>query len=148
MLCLRCYAQSFDASVSMCYAYGVMLNNLMLLSLCVMPTVLCSIISVTLNFDKLPMTHSIERNKAKHINWKFEDVGFKRQFYQMLDSMIDAAPAGLLRVNRGADANRLTDLLTFMSNAILKSGMLARIYLGCGNLKNSLYQGGMSEQRN
>ena len=36
--------------------------------------------------------------------------------------MRDAAPAGLLRVNRGADANRLDDLLTFMSNAILKSG--------------------------
>ena len=29
---------------------------------------------------------------------------------------------GLLRVKRGTDANRLTDLLTFMSNAILKSG--------------------------
>ena len=36
--------------------------------------------------------------------------------------MLDAAPAGLLRVNRGADANRRTDLLTFVSNAILKSG--------------------------
>ena len=33
-----------------------------------------------------------------------------------------AVPAGLLRVYRGADANRLNDLLTFMSNAILKSG--------------------------
>ena len=37
-----------------------------------------------------------------------------------LDSMLDAAPAGPLQVNRGADANRLNDLLTFMSNAILK----------------------------
>ena len=36
--------------------------------------------------------------------------------------MLDAAPGGLLRVNRGTDPNRLTDLLTFMSNAILKSG--------------------------
>ena len=36
--------------------------------------------------------------------------------------MLDAAPSGLLRVNRGANANRLDDLLTFMSNAILKSG--------------------------
>ena len=35
--------------------------------------------------------------------------------------MLGAAPSGLLRVNRGADANRLDDLLTFMSNAI-KSG--------------------------
>ena len=35
--------------------------------------------------------------------------------------MLDAAPAGLLRVNRGADANWLNDLLIFMSNAILKS---------------------------
>ena len=35
--------------------------------------------------------------------------------------MLGAAPSGLLRVNRGADANRL-DLLTCMSNAILKSG--------------------------
>ena len=36
--------------------------------------------------------------------------------------MLDAAPGGLLRVNRGSDVNRLTDLLTFISNAILKSG--------------------------
>ena len=78
-------------------------------------------ITVTLNFDQLPITHSIEGQKDKHINWKFEDAAFKRQFYQRLDSMLDAAPAGLLRVNRGADANRLNDLLTFMSNAILKS---------------------------
>ena len=35
--------------------------------------------------------------------------------------MLGAAPSGLLRVNRGADANRLDDLLTFMSNSILKS---------------------------
>ena len=62
------------------------------------------------------MTHSIEGQKAKDINWKFED-GFKRQFYQRLDSMLGAAPAGLLRVNRGADSNRHNDLLTFMSNA-------------------------------
>ena len=27
-------------------------------------------ITVTLNFDQLPMTHSIEGQKAKHINWK------------------------------------------------------------------------------
>ena len=36
--------------------------------------------------------------------------------------MPDEAPGGLLRFNRGTDINRLTDLLTFMSNAILKSG--------------------------
>ena len=35
--------------------------------------------------------------------------------------MLDAAPVGLLQVNRGTDANRLTDLITFMSTAILKS---------------------------
>ena len=35
--------------------------------------------------------------------------------------MLDATPAGLLRINWGADANRLNDLLTFMSNAILNS---------------------------
>ena len=34
--------------------------------------------------------------------------------------MLGAAPSGLLRVNRHADANRLDDLLTFMSNEILK----------------------------
>ena len=34
-------------------------------------------ITVTLNFDQLPMTHSIDGQKAKHINWKFEDAGFK-----------------------------------------------------------------------
>ena len=79
-------------------------------------------ITVTLNFDQQPMTHSIEGQKGKHINWKFEDKGLKCQFYQRLDSMLGAAPSGLLRVNRGADANRLDDLLTFMSNVILKSG--------------------------
>ena len=36
--------------------------------------------------------------------------------------MLDAAPSGLLRVNKGVDANRLDGLLTFMSNAVLKSG--------------------------
>ena len=36
--------------------------------------------------------------------------------------MLGAAPSGLLRANRGADANRLDDFITFMSNAILKSG--------------------------
>ena len=35
--------------------------------------------------------------------------------------MLDVALLGLLQVNRGADANRLDDLLTFMSNAILYS---------------------------
>ena len=34
-------------------------------------------ITVTLNFDQLPMTHSIEGQKAKHINWKFEDERLK-----------------------------------------------------------------------
>ena len=36
--------------------------------------------------------------------------------------MLDAAPGRLLRVNRGSDVNRLTDLLTFISHAILKRG--------------------------
>ena len=67
------------------------------------------------------MTHIIERPKNKHINWKFKDVGLKRQFYKRLDNMLDEAPGGLLRVNRGLDVNRLTDLLTFILNAILKS---------------------------
>ena len=66
--------------------------------------------------------HHREGQKAKNINWKFEDAGLKCRFYQRLDSMLGAAPSGLLRVNRGADANKLDDLLTFMSNAILKSG--------------------------
>ena len=34
--------------------------------------------------------------------------------------MLGAAPSELLQVNRGADTNKLDDLLTFMSNAILK----------------------------
>ena len=38
------------------------------------------------------------------------------------NSMLDAAPGGLLRIDMGTDTNRLTDLLSFMSNAILKSG--------------------------
>ena len=49
-------------------------------------------------------------------------AGLKRRFYQRLDNVLDAAPAGLLWVNRGSDVNRLDDLLTFMSNAIRKSG--------------------------
>ena len=66
-------------------------------------------ITVKLKFDQLSMTRIIEGQKAKHINWKFEDAGLKCQFYQRLDSMLGAAPSGLLRVNRGADANRLDD---------------------------------------
>ena len=38
-------------------------------------------ITVTLIFDQLPMIHNIERQKAKRINWKFEDAGLKRRFY-------------------------------------------------------------------
>ena len=96
-------------------------------------------IAVAFNFDQLPMTHIIERPKNKHINWKFEDVGLKRQLYERLDNMLDAAPGGLLRVNRGSDINRLTDLLAFISNAIL-----ADIW---EDPQNSMYQGGMIEQR-
>ena len=65
---------------------------------CTLQDVACSdhcAITVKLNFDQLPMTHSIEGQKAKHINWKFEDAGFKRRFYQRLNSMPDAEPAGL-----------------------------------------------------
>ena len=58
--------------------------------------------------------------------------------------MLDAASSGLLRVNKSVDANRLHDLLTFMSNAILKSG---KDIFGMPNHQNSMYQGGMSEQR-
>ena len=36
--------------------------------------------------------------------------------------MHDAAHGRLLRVSRGMNSSRLNDLLTFMSNAILKSG--------------------------
>ena len=79
-------------------------------------------IAVSFNLDQLPMTHTIERQKNKHINFKFEDVGLKRQFYERLDNMLDAAPGGLLRVNRGTDANGFTDLLTIVLNAILTSG--------------------------
>ena len=75
----------------------------------------CSI-TATLNFDQLPMTHRIEGQKSKHINWNFEDAGLKCRFYQRLDSMLGAAPAGLLRVNRDADANKLDDLSTFVKS--------------------------------
>ena len=71
-------------------------------------------ITVAFNFDQLPMTYTIERQKNKHINWKFENAGLKHQFYQRLFSMLDAAPGGLLWVNRGTDTNRLTDLLIFV----------------------------------
>ena len=55
--------------------------------------------------------------------------------------MLDAAPGGLLRVNRGTDTNRLSDLLTFMLNAIL---IAASKYMGFGNVQNSMCQGEMS----
>ena len=67
-------------------------------------------IAVAFYFDQLPMTHTVERPKNKHINWKFEDVGLKRQFYERLDNMLDPAPLGLRR-STGTDANRPTDLL-------------------------------------
>ena len=101
-------------------------------------------IAVRFNFDQLQMTHIIERPKNKEINWKFEDVGLKRQFYERLDNILDAASGRLLRVNKGSDVNRLTDLLAFISNAYLRA---ASKYLGCRNPQNSMYQGGMSEQR-
>ena len=50
------------------------------------------LLHVAFNFDQLPMTHTVERPKNKHINWKLEYVGVKRQFYERLDNMIDAAP--------------------------------------------------------
>ena len=100
-------------------------------------------ITVTLNFDQLSMTHSIEGQKAKHINWEFEDAGLKSRFYQRLDSMLAAAPLGLLQVNKGADANRLEYLLTFMSNELLKSG---KDIFGMQKPQHSMYQVGMSEQ--
>ena len=84
---------------------------------CTLQDVACSdhcAITITLNFEELPMTHGIEGQKAKHINWKFEEAGFKLQLYQRLNIMLDAAPGELLQVKRGTDANRLNDLLTFM----------------------------------
>ena len=73
-------------------------------------------IAVPFNFNQLPMTHTIERQKNTHINWKFEDVGLKHQFYERLDNMLVSAPGGLLRVNRGTHANGLTDLLNIYVN--------------------------------
>ena len=49
-------------------------------------------------------------------------MGLKCRFYKRLDSLLDVAPSGLLRLYRDADVNRLDYLLTFMSNVILKSG--------------------------
>ena len=92
---------------------------------CTFQDIACSdhcAITVTLNSDQLPMTRSLEGQKAKHINFIFADAGFKCWFYQRLDSMLLMTPAGLLWVNRGLGANRLNDLLIFMSNAIHKSG--------------------------
>ena len=79
-------------------------------------------IAIAFNFDQLPMTHTIDRQKNKHLNWKFEYVGLKGQFYERLDNILVVAPWVLLQVNTGMEANGHTDLLTFMSNAILKSG--------------------------
>ena len=91
------------------------------------------------------MIKGIEGQKPKHINWKFEDAALKCRFCQRLDTMLDAAPGGLLRVNRVTDSNRHNDLLTFMSNAILKSGK--QIY-GIRIPSKFNVPGGMSEQRN
>ena len=66
-------------------------------------------------------THSIEGQKAKRINWKFEDTGLKCWFYQRLDS-IRCGTFGTVAGQQGSGANTLDDLLTFISNAILKSG--------------------------
>ena len=74
-------------------------------------------VTVTLNLDQLLMSHNVERQRAKQINWKFEDTQLKHRFYQRLDRMLDATPEGLLQINRGTDANRLNDL----SNAILST---------------------------
>ena len=90
------------------------------------------------------MTRSIEGQKAKQINSKFEDAGLKCRFYQRLDSMLGAAPSGLLRVNKGGDANKLDDLLTFMSNAILKTG---KDIFGMQKPSKFNVPGCMSEQR-
>ena len=51
-------------------------------------------ITVAFNFDQLPMTHTVERQKNKDINWKFEDVGLNHKFYQRLNCMLDAALGG------------------------------------------------------
>ena len=59
--------------------------------------------------------------------------------------MLDAAPRGVLRVNRGTDTNRLIDWLAFMSNEILKSG--EQIFAMWKPSKFNVYQGGMSEQK-
>ena len=58
--------------------------------------------------------------------------------------MLGEAPSGLLWVNRGADANRLDDLLTFMSNPILKSG---KDIFGIQKPLKFNVPDGMSEQR-
>ena len=58
-------------------------------------------IAVAFNFDKLPVTHTVERKINKDINWKFEDVGLKRQFYERLDNMLDAAPWGTTAGQQG-----------------------------------------------
>ena len=81
-------------------------------------------ITVTLNFDQLPMTHSIEGHKAKHLNWKFEDAGLKCRFYQRLDSMLGVAPAGLLRTTVGGTsgesniANLWKDHFSAIANSV------------------------------
>ena len=49
-------------------------------------------IAVAFSFDQLPMIHTIEIQKNKLINCKFEDVGLKRHFNDRLDNRLDAAP--------------------------------------------------------
>ena len=80
-------------------------------------------ITVTLNFDQLPMTHSKDWQKAKHINWKFEDVDWNvGSIRGLILCKMQHLHGGLLRPNRGKDAYKLNDLLAFMSNAMLQSG--------------------------
>ena len=77
---------------------------------------------ITENLTNLVFRIFVHKKMNEERTKKFEDVGLKHQFYQRLNCILDATPEWLLLVNNGTDAKRLTDLFTFMSNAMLKSG--------------------------
>ena len=89
-------------------------------------------------------TPLIERQKNKHKNSKFEDVGLKHRLYLRLDSMKYAAQ-GYYCGSTGAQTQIVSLICWHLCQ--MQYLWVARKYLGCGNLQNSMCQGGISEQR-
>ena len=86
-----------------------------------------------------------QRDKKQALELQFEDVRITRRFYQRMDSILDATPGELLRLNRGTDANRLTDLSNIYVKCITYERQ-ATIW-DAETFKIQCALNGMSEQR-